>query len=40
MLRTDVDVEVGEQAMVGKATPKGVDDTLILLVTAEVKGPQ
>ncbi len=40
MLRTDVEVRAGEKAMVGKATPKGVDDTLILLVTAEVKGPQ
>ncbi len=39
LLRTDVEVRAGEQAMVGKATPKGVDETLILLVAAEVKGP-
>ncbi len=40
LLRTDVEVPAGEQALVGKATPKGVDETLILLVAAEVKGPQ
>lgn len=40
LLRTDVEVGAGEQAMVGKATPRGVDETLILLVAAEVEGPQ
>ena len=40
MLRTDFEILVGEKAMVGKATPKGIDDTLILLIAAVVKGPQ
>ncbi len=38
MLRTDVEIHAGEKAMVGKTTPKGMDDTLILVVAAEVKG--
>ncbi len=39
VLATDVDVYAGSKAVVGKATPRGVDDTLILLVAAEVKAP-
>ncbi len=40
VLSTDVDIHAGSKAVVGKATPRGVDDTLILLVSAEVKAPQ
>ncbi len=36
LLRTDVEIIVGEKVMVGKATPRGDDDTLILLVNTEV----
>ncbi len=36
LLRTDVEIIAGEKAMVGKATPRGGDDTLFLLVEAEV----
>ncbi len=36
LMRTDLEVRDGEKAMVGKATPRGIEETLVLLLEAEV----
>jgi len=35
-LKTDVEIREGQKAVVGKSTPRGVDDTLILILEARV----
>lgn len=40
MLRTDVEVSAGRQAIVGKATPRGIHETLVVVVQAEVQTPE
>lgn len=35
-LKTDVEIREGQQAVIGKSTPRGADDTLILIVEARV----
>ncbi|MEM7354890.1 MAG: hypothetical protein AAF657_29040 [Acidobacteriota bacterium] len=37
MLRTDVEVADGHKAVVGKATPRGIHETLVVVVQAEVQ---
>ncbi len=37
LMRTDLEVGDGEKAMVGKATPRGVEETLVLLLEAEIR---
>ncbi len=35
-LKTDVEIREGQKAVVGKSTPRGTDETLILIVEARV----
>ncbi len=37
LMRTDFEIHDGEKAMVGKATPRGVEETLVLLLEAEIR---
>ena len=39
LIRTNVEVDLGQKMMVGKATPRGTGETLVLLIEAGVQSP-